>query len=130
MRYALLLAFFLLTPVFLNPFSTFADGPVEPGQQNPYLHKRERDGGSFTKKPEVVISTVGPVPVNPPPNPPVAGAIDPRNVNVVVAPPVGRDPSNRYSPNRYSPNRDPRINPETTSPQNPPARLDNGLSPE
>jgi hypothetical protein len=76
--------------------SAYADGPVEfegtkpVDEDNAHLHKRQREGGSFTKKPEVVLSTVGPVPVNTqaavaPGN---GVGINPQDLNIVVAPPV------------------------------------------
>ncbi len=77
--------------------SVFADGPMEfegtkpVDENNPKLHQRQRDGGSFTKKPEVVLSTVGPVPVGTVPQAPgVPGSGNGLNVNdlnVLVAPP-------------------------------------------
>lgn len=79
--------------------SVFADGPVEfegtkpVDENNPKLHHRQREGGSFTKKPEVVLSTVGPVPVGTVPvvpAPSVPGTnngLNVKDLNVLVAPP-------------------------------------------
>jgi len=90
----------LLLIVLLSSVSAWADGPAATDKDNakqleadsergPHYVSRP-DGGSFVKKPEVVLSTVGPVPVGIVPQAatlPGAGGLNVNDLNVLVAPP-------------------------------------------